>query len=162
MFGHPMPCADGWIIAQTGGSPWQEIAEFFQAPELLDPRFSNSVQRAQYGEELDEIIVNAITDRGKWELFTQAAQARLLFGIVQTPLELVHCPQLESRGFYREVEHPVIGKIKVPAVLFNCSLTPYELRAPAPTLGQHNQEIYIDGLGYTRQDLCRLRQLNVI
>jgi len=163
MFGHPMPCADGWVIAQAGGgASWEDIAEFFQAPELLDPRFSSSVQRAQYGEELDEIMVNAIRDRGKWELFTKAAQARMLFGLVQTPLELADCAQLESRSFYREIEHPVIGKIKLPAVLFNLSLTPYELRAPAPTLGQHNQETYCASLGYTGQDLCRLRQLNVI
>jgi hypothetical protein len=33
---------------------------------------------------------------------------------------------------------------------------------PAPTLGQHNQEIYVEGLGYTRQELVRLRQLDVI
>ncbi len=76
--------------------------------------------------------------------------------------ELAECPQLESREFYREVEHPVIGKIKVPAVLFNLSLTPYALTGPAPMLGQHNREIYVDGLGYTQEELCRLRQLNVI
>ena len=61
-----------------------------------------------------------------------------------------------------EHNHPVIGKIKVPAVLFNLSLTPYVQCAPAPTLGQHNQEIYVDGLGYSQQDMNRLRQLNVI
>jgi formyl-CoA transferase len=60
------------------------------------------------------------------------------------------------------VDHPVIGKIKVPAVLFNFSLTPYKLRYAAPTLGQHNSEVYVDGLGYTAQELSQLRQLNAI
>ena len=46
----------------------------------------------------------------------------------------------------------------MPAVLFNYSLTPYELRSAAPLLGQHNVEVYCDGLGYTREDLVRLRQ----
>ena len=162
-FGHPMPCADGWIIVQTGGgASWEDIAGFFEAPELLDPRFSDQAQRVQSGEELDQIVLNSIQHRNKWDLFHQAAQARMLFGLVQTPSELVDCPQLESREFYREVEHPVIGKIKVPAVLFNLSLTPYSLRGPAPTLGQHNREIYVDGLGYSSDDLCRLRALDVI
>ena len=163
MFGHPMPCADGWIIVQTGGgASWDDISGFFEAPEMLEPRFSDQAQRAQFGEELDQIVMKSIEDRSKWDLFPKAAQARMLFGLVQTPLELADCPQLESRKFYREIEHPVIGKIKVPAVLFNLSLTPYALRAPAPTLGQHNQEIYVDGLGYTQQEMCRLRQLGVI
>ena len=163
MFGHPMPCADGWIISQAGGgASWESIAGFFEAPEMLEPRFSDQAGRTRHGDELDQIILNAIKDRGKWDLFAKAAQARMLFGLVQTPSELAECPQLESRDFYREVEHPVIGKIKVPAVLFNLSLTPYALTGPAPTLGQHNREIYVDGLGYTQEELCRLRQLNVI
>jgi len=163
MFGHPMPCADGWIIVQTGGgASWEDIAGFFDAPELLEPRFSDQAQRAHFGEELDQIVLDSIKDRGKWDLFPKAAQARMLFGLVQTPAELAECPQLESRGFYREIEHPVIGKIKVPAVLFNLSLTPYTQTNPAPTLGQHNREIYVDGLGYTQEEIGRLRQLDVI
>jgi crotonobetainyl-CoA:carnitine CoA-transferase CaiB-like acyl-CoA transferase len=163
MFGHPMPCADGWIIAQTGGgASWEDIANFFQAPELLEERFSNAALRTLNGEELDRIVVDNLKDRGKWELFPKAAQARMLFGLVQTPVELADCPQLESRDFYREVDHPVMGAIKVPAVLFNFSLTPYALRHAAPTLGQHNLEVYVDGLGHTRQELSQLRQLNAI
>ena len=163
MFGQTMPCADGWIIVQAGGgASWEDIAGFFEAPELLETRFSDPSQRPLHGEELDRIIIDAIKDQSKWDLFHKAAQARILFGVVQSPSELADCPQLEARDFYREVEHPVIGKIKVPAVLFNLSLTPYALRSAAPTLGQHNREIYIDGLGYTRQEMSRLRQLNVI
>jgi crotonobetainyl-CoA:carnitine CoA-transferase CaiB-like acyl-CoA transferase len=162
-FENPMPCKDGWIIVQAGGgATWGDLANFFQAPELLEPRFADRAQRSQNGAELDQIIINAIKDRGKWELFPKAAAVRMLFGIVQTPLELVDCPQLESRNFYREVDHPVIGKIKVPAELFKFTETPYQLRLPAPTLGQHNREIYVEGLGYTQQELCQLRQLNVI
>ena len=163
MFGQTMPCADGWIIVQAGGgASWEDIAGFFEAPELLETRFSDPSQRPLHGEELDRIIIDAIKDQSKWDLFHKAAQARILFGVVQSPSELAECPQLEARDFYREVEHPLIGKIKVPAVLFNLSLTPYALRSAAPTLGQHNREIYMDGLGYTRQEMSRLRQLNVI
>ena len=161
--GHPMPCGDGWIIVQPGGgASWEDIAGFFEAPEMLEARFADPAQRSQHGDELDGIILDAIKDRNKWDLFPKAAEARMLFGLVQTPSELAECPQLGARDFYREIEHPVIGKIKVPAVLFNLSLTPYSLRLTAPTLGQHNQEIYVDGLEYTQQELSRLRQLNVI
>ena len=162
-FGHPMPCKDGWIIVQTGGgATWDTIADFFGDPQLLEPKFADPAQRLRNSEELDEVVLDAIKDRGKWDLFPKAAQARMLFGLVQTPAELAECPQLESRGFYREIEHPVIGKIKVPAVLFNLSLTPYTQTNPAPTLGQHNREIYVDGLGYTQEEIGRLRQLDVI
>ncbi len=162
-FENPMPCKDGWIIVQAGGgATWEDIANFFEAPELLEPRFADRAQRARNGAEMDRVIIDAIKDREKWELFPKAAAARMLFGIVQTPMELVDCPQLESRGFYREVEHPVIGKIKVPAELFKLTETPYQLRLAAPTLGQHNREIYVEGLGYDAEQLVQLRQLGVV
>ena len=56
----------------------------------------------------------------------------------------------------------MIGKVKVPAALFNLSLTPYQYTLPAPTLGQNNSEIYVDGLEYSQEDFVRLRQLDVI
>ena len=162
-FENPMPCKDGWIIVQAGGgATWEDLANFFEAPELLEPRFADRAQRSQNGAEMDQVIINSIKDREKWELFPKAAAARMLFGLVQTPTELVDCPQLESRNFYREVNHPVIGKIKVPAELFKLTETPYQLKMPAPTLGQHNQEIYVEGLGYTQQEFVQLRQLNII
>ena len=163
MFGHPMPCQDGWIIVQTGGgASWEDLAEFFQCPEMLEERFADRAQRAENGEELDRIVVESIRERSKWELFPKAAEARMLFGLVQTPSELAQCPQLESRNFYREINHPVMGTIRVPAELFKLSETPYQLERPAPTLGQHNQEIYVEGLEYNAQQLTQLRQMNVI
>ncbi len=163
MFGHPMPCSDGWIIVQTGGGrSWEEIAQFFQSEDMLDPKFSDAAQRAQSGEELDRLVLKAIENQSKWDLFPRAAESRILFGLAQTPGELAECPQLESRGFYREVYHPVIGKINLPAVLFNLSQTPYQYQSPAPTVGQHNEEIYVEGLGYSREDMGRLRQINAI
>ena len=83
-------------------------------------------------------------------------------GFVQTVPELVECPHLESREFYREVEHPVMGRIKVPAVLFNYSETPYESTYPAPLLGQHNQAVYGEELGLSNEDIQALRQQSVV
>ena len=162
-FSNPMPCKDGWIIVQAGGgATWEDLANFFDAPELLEPRFAEPGQRSDNGVEMDEIIINSIKDRGKWELFTKAADARMLFGLVQTPSELVDCPQLKSRDFFREIHHPVMGDMIVPAELFKLSETPYQLHKSSPTLGQHNHEIYVEGLGYSTEEFCQLRQLNVI
>ncbi len=162
-FTHPMACSDGWIIVQTGGgASWQDISDLFEEPKLMEPRFAEPAQRGLNGPELDQIVLDSIKDRSKWDLFPKAADARILFGLVQTPGELANCPQLESRDFYREIDHPVTGKVKAPAVLFNLSLTPYEMQMPAPTLGQHNQEVYGDGLEYSQEDLTRLRQTGAI
>ena len=162
-FGHPMPCKDGWVILQTGGEAgWSDIAGLFGTPELLSPHLHGQAQRGQYSPEMDTILLEALADRGKWDLFRDASRMGILSGVVQTPKDLDGCPQLEARGFYREVDHPVMGRLKVPAVLLNLSLTPYQLRHPAPLLGQDNPAVYCDRLGYTRGKLVRMRRAGVV
>ncbi len=141
--GHVTPCADGYFVAQEGGSAtWNDIANFFGREELKDERFSNPAQRMLHGHELDEIIKDAVKDRTMAEMFrTASEQFRMLFGIVQTPEDLANCPQLAARDYYQDVDHPVIGKIRMPFRLFNLSAGGATYRRPAPLLGQHNAEV---------------------
>ena len=162
LFGNPMACADGWVIGQTGGgATWDTQVDFYGKEELRDARFSEAGQRINNGAEMDALMEEGIKDRGRWELFHEASKNRMLFGLVQTPEDMASCAQLESRGFYREIEHPVMGHVRLPAVLLNMSATPYELRRTAPLLGQHNVEVYRE-LGIGPEELARLRRMDVI
>jgi len=40
--------------------------------------------------------------------------------------------------------------------------TPWAIRSPAPLLGQHNEEVYGECLGYGREDLVKMREMGVI
>jgi crotonobetainyl-CoA:carnitine CoA-transferase CaiB-like acyl-CoA transferase len=163
-FRHVMPCKDGYFVSQPGGgASWDDIADFYGREELKDKRFADNNQRVINGQALDEIILDATKDRTMAEMFkTASEQYRMLFGIVQTPADLVNCPQLEARHFYQEVEHPVIGKIKVPYRLWNMTETAPQYRRPAPLLGQHNAEVYTELCGYTEADMVKLRERGVI
>jgi len=143
-FGHVMPCKDGYFVSQEGGgATWDTIANFYGRPEMKEPRFADPDQRLRNLQELDPIILDATKDRTMAELFKTASEKfRILFGIVQTPEDLARCEQLEARGFFQEVDHPVIGKIRVPFRLWNMSVGGAVYRRPAPLLGQHNSEIF--------------------
>ncbi len=143
-FGQVMPCKDGYFISQEGGgATWETIADFYGRPELKEPRFAEPAQRMRNAHEMDPFILEATKDRTMAELFNTASEKfRLLFGIVQTPADLARCGQLEARGFFQEVDHPVIGKIRVPFRLWNMSAGGATYRAPAPLLGQHNAEVF--------------------
>jgi len=164
MFGNVMPCKDGYFVSQAGGgASWDGMAEFYGREELKDERFADVNQRVINGQALDELLIEAARDRTMAEMFkTASEQYRMLFGIVQTPADLARCPQLEAREFYQEVEHPVMGKIKVPFKLWNMTETPARYRRPAPLLGQHNAEVYSQVLGYTEDEVTRLREAGVI
>jgi crotonobetainyl-CoA:carnitine CoA-transferase CaiB-like acyl-CoA transferase len=162
-FGQVNPCKDGFFVTQEGGAiTWDGIADFFGRPELKDPRFAEPTQRMINGHELDVIILDATKDRTMAEMFkTASEQYRMLFGIVQTPEDLANCAQLEARGFYEEIEHPVIGRVRVPFRLWNMSAAGPSCRRPAPLLGQHTTEVLTE-LGCSAAEIATLRQRGII
>ena len=74
---------------------------------------------------------------------------------------LLHDPQYQARDYWVEIEHPVGGRLKYPGATFKAFDMPWKIRRPAPLLGEHNQEVY-GSLGYTGEDLVRLREMGVI
>jgi crotonobetainyl-CoA:carnitine CoA-transferase CaiB-like acyl-CoA transferase len=163
-YGHVMPCKDGYFIWQTGGgAEWSDIVEFFGSEGLREERFSTISGRTVHGEDLDRLVLEATKDRCMEELFRTASEKyHMLFGVVQRPEDLARCPHLEAREFFQVVEHPVIGKIKVPHRLWNMSDSPAIYRLPAPLLGQHNHEVYGERLGLDAKQLAALAAKGVI
>jgi crotonobetainyl-CoA:carnitine CoA-transferase CaiB-like acyl-CoA transferase len=60
---------------------------------------------------------------------------------INTPKDFITDPQMKERGFWVEVEHPVSGKQIYPGDPLHAESSPWQIRRPAPLLGQHNQEI---------------------
>ncbi|MFM2129756.1 MAG: hypothetical protein RL477_1302, partial [Pseudomonadota bacterium] len=50
-------------------------------------------------------------------------------------------PQVEHLGMVKELDHPKVGKIKLLGGAVSYSDTPSEIVSPAPTHGQHTDEI---------------------
>ena len=78
--------------------------------------------------------------------------------------DLMACPQLKSRRFFREIQHPVAGPAAYPGMGASLSELPPGGGgvSPAPLLGQHNTEIYGNALGYDADALAALRYAGVI
>jgi crotonobetainyl-CoA:carnitine CoA-transferase CaiB-like acyl-CoA transferase len=163
-YGQVQPCKDGYFIWQTGGgAEWSDIAEFFGKDELKEDRFSTVAGRTVHGEELDRLVCEATEDREMHELFrTSAEKYHMLFGIVQEPEDLAACSHLDARGFFQEVDHPVIGRIKVPFRLWSMPDAPAVYRRPAPLLGQHNAEVFGEMLGLDADRMAKLTAKGVI
>lgn len=163
-YGHVQRCKDGYFVWQTGGgAEWNDIAEFFGREELKDERFSTVAGRTIHGEDLDRLVLDATRDRMMHELFRTASEKyHMLFGIVQEPEDLARCPHLEARDFFQEVDHPAMGRIRVPSRLWSMSEGAAQYRRPAPLLGQHNAEVYGEELGLDASLMARLSARGVI
>lgn len=158
-----MACKDGYMIAELlMEHQWQSFVKFMGSPEWAkDERFKDENARYEYQDELNPLIQGWMREHTKEEIY-HGGQAN---GCPTSPLftveDLVNSEQLREREFFVEMDHPRAGRFKYPSAPYRMSKTPFRVRRAAPELGQDNEEIYT-GLGYSREDLVRLRQAGII
>jgi crotonobetainyl-CoA:carnitine CoA-transferase CaiB-like acyl-CoA transferase len=52
--------------------------------------------------------------------------------------------------------------VTAPGAPYKFSVTPWEIRRPAPLLGQHNDEVFVQQLGISATELAALRADGVV
>jgi len=158
------PCKDGHVIFAGGGArQWPRLVKMLGKPELLkDERFETHTTRQEHVQEFDEIFFAWLKEQTKEELFHMAQALRVMAGPVYRTDEMFDDPQLKAREYFVEVDHPKVGKVIYPGAPFKMLETPWQVRRSAPLLGEHNEEIYCERLGYTKEEVVRLRERGVI
>lgn len=158
-----MPARDGYVVPSVQGSqPWSVVADLIGLEELKDEKFSSGSGRIEHGEELKDLVTQGLSHWDRKQLFEDSGQRRLVFGMAQDSGDIYACPHLSERDFFVEVDHPVAGRAKYAGLGPRLSSEEYEIARPAPLLGQHNREIYLDRLGLSDQDLVGLRAAGVV
>ncbi len=157
--------SDGYILPNPGigaGLNWSSVVEFLEEPTLDDERFSDASARLANAEELGKILDRCFESKKKADMFYAAHERRFIYGIVQSPEEVLDNPQYQHRGYFVEQDHPIVGPVTYPGAPFIMSGTPWEASLPAPSLGEHNEEVFRNRLGYSSDDLARLRGAGVV
>ncbi len=99
----------------------------------------------------------------KAELLELSMKWNFMLSPVNTVKDVVAYSQLEERGFWAEIEHPELkDTISYPGFYFKSSAVPQRVKKRAPLIGENNEEIYAQELGFSRQELAILKQNNVI
>jgi crotonobetainyl-CoA:carnitine CoA-transferase CaiB-like acyl-CoA transferase len=90
-------------------------------------------------------------------------QAGLAAARVAAAPDLLTDPQLLARGFWEPVSHPVTGNFVTTGLPFRSAAGGGRPpQAPAPTLGQHNEEILTAILGLSTEEVGALAERQVI
>jgi benzylsuccinate CoA-transferase BbsF subunit len=155
---------DKWIsIAVATDQEWEALCQAMGNPEWAkDERFSDTYSRWQNQEYLDRLIGQWTINYGHYELM-ERLQA---LGVAAMPSfsadELFVDPHLRERKAINEVEHPVLGKQFVFNPPWKLSATPARIERASPMLGQHNEYVFGELLGMSKQEITRLIEDKVI
>ncbi|MEE9516079.1 MAG: CoA transferase [Candidatus Adiutricales bacterium] len=161
--GSILPCRDGYIgVIAVTTSQWEALCDWMERPDMKeDPNFLTSVDRTENYDLLLANLIPWLAEHDAEELFREGQKRRIPFAIPTSSEMLLASPHLKERGYFVEVDHPVTGKVIYPGAQVKMGDLPYELK-PAPLLGEHNEEIYGDRLGYSKEGLVKLREQGVI
>jgi crotonobetainyl-CoA:carnitine CoA-transferase CaiB-like acyl-CoA transferase len=155
-------CKDGYVNLRLQGIEMSLLAYLFDMPELTeDTRFHDLPTRALHIKELEAIVAEKLANLSKKDVFRTAGEWRALCGFVATPEDLLTDPHYQSRSYFTKVEHPITGEQTYPGAPVKMTESPWVMKR-APLLGEHNREVYCDRLGYTVEDLVRLRSTGII
>ncbi len=101
-------------------------------------------------------------ERTSEEICTKGQALSVPISPMSSPADVVRSKQLTARGFFAEVEHPIAGKLTIPARPCHFSRTSFELERAAPQLGEHNDSIYRERLGFAADALRAWQEAGVI
>lgn len=101
--GAMLPCRDGWFGFSTAGDNWTQFALMLGRPDLIeDERFSTNTGRLKHRDEFDALVQEALSGRGKHEIFTEAQEVwRLAMGYGASLNDCLVDPHLNAREFWR-------------------------------------------------------------
>jgi len=149
-------------IAVGNDQLWERFCKAVVLENVMnDPKFATNAKRVENREEIVKIISDLIVTRDGEEWLKILTDAGIPCGPIYTVDKIFADPQVLHREMVKELDHPKAGKVKVTGIPIKLSDTPGEVETAPPVLGQHTQEVLTE-LGYSDQDLEKLKQENVI
>ena len=159
-----LTAADRYAAASdpAGKAFWSAFCRAIGRAELEnDPRFTTTEARQQHREELTPILEEIFASRNYEEWERRLRENNLMYGPVLSPLDVITDSQALANDFFAEIEQPEVGRLKLINTPTKFCQDPASIRAPAPLLGQHTEEILLS-LGYSSQEIPQLRKERVI
>jgi len=154
-----------WVmLAIQTNAIWRRFCRFIDREDLVtDPRFHNDLARWEHRDILDPVVSEWVASQTAKELVTVAEKIPIPVGICYNQTEVAHHPQVKAREMLTEVPSPDgSGDVLVTNIPLGMSGTPLKIERSFPAVGQYNEEIYCGLLGYSREDLARLKDEGVI
>lgn len=162
------PCKDGYVSFALRGGPARipgikALVRYMEqcgmAPPALRERnwdeYNHNLVTQEEVDEIEAALAAFFATQTMQELFDAACERSLLLAPANTAREIVASRQLAAREFFVRLEDPQRGlTLLYPGAFARNSLGSIRLRGPAPTLGQHNEEIY-RALGFDGERLAR-------
>lgn len=157
-------CKDGYLVICTvGDEHWQRFCRALNRSDWADdPGYATKQQRWDKKYVLLEEIEKITAQYTVKEVGEMMDHGRVANSPILNIQQVVDDPHLNERGYFVEVEHPIIGRAKIPGIPYKMSETPGSVERPSPLVGEHNALILGKYLGLDAAEVKRLEEEGVL
>ncbi len=156
---------DGYaVLAAPYDNLWAKVCKRMGRPECATaPGMDTLDHRITNHKKIKEIIEEWSTTITTDEFVRVLQEEGLAVSPILTLDQVAEDPHIcGARNMFVEIDHPVAGKVRITNDAIKLSDTPTTVRFPSPTLGQHNEEILSNMLGYSPDKIADLKTRGVI
>ena len=152
-----------WVaICVRDDTEWQRCARAIGHPELAaDPQYGALAARKANEDRLEEIITAWTRTRSPEDVTRILQAAGVPAFTAYNSKDLSEDAHLNAAGFFVNLEHPEVGTRQHVGIPWHMSGTPCAVRQPAPCLGEHTNYVLSDILGYSGDEIERLKNEGV-
>ena len=151
-----------WLLEAGFGAEWMRTKDWATwTPGLFMKATEDDFAQLT---DMEERIQKFFMTMTKAEIYRETLKRRILLAPVATSADIARDVQLQARDFFVKVDHTdTVGRtLTMPGPFAKLSETPITINRRAPRLGEHNEEIYRDLLGYSAEKLAELRAIGAI
>lgn len=127
-----------------------------------DPRFSTIDAMSENRVELISIFDKAFASKTRDEWMERLKENGAIYSALNALSDLANDEQMTANNYIMEYNHASWGHIRIPGLPILFGKTPGEVRAEAPEFGEHTEQVLQELLGYSWEDITKLKDEEVI
>jgi crotonobetainyl-CoA:carnitine CoA-transferase CaiB-like acyl-CoA transferase len=134
-------CADGYVGLASMARQTASVYRCIGQPQWAgDPAFANLLSTSENNDLVAALIAEWVGARTAKEVYAESDRHRAPFALIPTARDLLDWEPFRASGFWREVDHPVLGRHSLPSGPFAID-GDRGLSRRAPLLGEHTGEV---------------------
>lgn len=157
--------ADGEYLTMTASTPsiWERLCRALDREDLTDdPRFEDNAARVENSDEINGIVREWVNERTREEIQAAFNEHEVAYGFAYDMEDVFNDPHYRERGSIVRVPDEDLGEAAVQDVVPRFSESPGSVDHLGPKIGEHNEEVYGEDLGYPSERLEELREKGII
>ena len=158
------PVSDGFVLIATfNDREFARLATVLGHPEWgTDPRYARSRDRLANRKDLMHDMAEALAKGGKVLWMEKLNAAKVSCGPINDMADIEADAQLNARGMFVTLNHPVMGDVRVVGSPLRFSETPVSYSRAAPLAGEHTDEVLRERLQLSDNEIAALRDGKII